>query len=223
MTVEEIVYHKVKDAIIHRQLAPGQQLVESTISEQLKISRSPIRNALKHLADEGFVNLVKNKGAFVSNPTREEMLQAYDLRKELEKMAAVRAMYHLTEKDFLILTDIVEEEKKVLGKNDLVGYTETNKKFHMYIASRSGNYFLPEFIEKLINQTNIYVILFDSFFIEEAYQPLGTKGHLNIIRLLKNRQPDLLREEIDKHFSDAMDSTSQQPSSYKSLDSIFRQ
>jgi len=216
-SAEYNVYQEVKNAIIHRRLAPGQQLTESIISEHLKVSRSPIRNALKTLADEGYVNLIKNRGAFVANPTKEEILQAYDLRKELEKMAAVRAMNHFEEKDFEALYNLIEEEKGRLTEGDVYGYVKSNKSFHMYIANRSNNLFLPEFIEKLINQTTIYIILFDPFFTRRSYKPLGTQGHLKIIHYLKTKQEGKLIETVDQHFQETIESLSQKESIYRGL------
>lgn len=220
-STEEKVYLRIRRAITARQLPPGQQLIENTISAQLGISRSPVRNALQRLAQEGYVKMIKNRGAFVANPSREEMQQAYSLRKLLEKTAAEQAVGKMAAADFRLLRDIVEAEKLALQKDDPLRYLDLNKQFHMHIAGHAGNRLLAEFIERLINETNIYVILFDSFFIEHSYQPRGTSDHLAIIRHLEEQDVPALLEAIDSHFDNAVEGTKKRANSYKNLDQLF--
>lgn len=220
---EEKVYLKIRSAIAAREIAPGQQLIENTISAHLGISRSPVRNALQRLANEGFVKIIKNRGAFVANPTHQEMHQTYTMRRLLEKYALEEAAARMTPVDFTLLRELVEAEKVALQNDDSIGYLDINKEFHMHIAKRSESRFLIEFIERLINETNIYVILFDSFFIEKSYRPRGTESHLAIISLLEKKNiPDLL-EAMDIHLNSAMESTTKQENPYKNLDAVFNE
>jgi DNA-binding GntR family transcriptional regulator len=92
VSMEENVYNHIKKAILARKLAPGKQLVENNLSNSLGVSRTPIRNAIKRLSIEGLVDIIPNRGAFVTNPTKEEMIQAYELRAKLEYIAVCQAM-----------------------------------------------------------------------------------------------------------------------------------
>src|SRR5699024_8751411 len=100
-SIHQFVYNKLKDAILTRRLAPGVQLVENTLSRQLNVSRTPIRTAIKQLSDEGLAEIIPNKGAYVINPSIEEIHQAYELRKDLEILALEKSIHLITAKDLI--------------------------------------------------------------------------------------------------------------------------
>src|SRR5690625_5041604 len=199
-SMKKYVYDKLKESILARKLPPGKQLVEHTISQNLKISRTPIRSAINLLETEGLVEIIPNKGAFVINPTVDEILQAYNLRKSLEIMAAELSIHNLTKKDFEEMESIIAEEKEALYNKDLNTYLEANQNFHKLITKKCENKFLVEFIEKLIRQTSIYLILFDVFFEETSPQPYGYKEHKEIIEVLKSKDITLLKKCLSNHF-----------------------
>jgi len=220
-SVEQLIYNTLKTAILSRKLAPGNQLVETAISNQLNVSRTPIRNAIRKLSGEGLVNNIPNKGAFVVNPTRDEIIQAYNLRKELEIIAVKDAITFLTESDFERMEQSIKNEDIALENKCLVDYLDSNKEFHMVIAERSENKYLLEFIEKLINQTNIYLILFDSFFEELSTTPKSPIGHALIISLLKKKDLPSLKETLSAHYEFAIESLALNEREYQNVDDLF--
>ncbi|MDY0407157.1 GntR family transcriptional regulator [Virgibacillus sp. 179-BFC.A HS] len=215
------IYNHLKDAILSRQLPPGKQLVENDISETLKVSRTPVRAAIDLLANEG-LDIKPNKGAFVTSPTRNEILQAYDLRKKLEIMAADIAIEHLSNGDFIVMEDCIRIEKEALFTKDMPSYLKANHDFHMVYTNKCGNQFLIRFIEKLINQTSIYLILFDIVFDKETSAvPYGYKEHREIMWMFKQRKRDELVSCLENHFDNAVKSLRTQ-NEYKDLKGIFR-
>ncbi|GIN22222.1 MAG TPA: GntR family transcriptional regulator [Bacillus bacterium] len=220
-SLKQSVYTTLKDAILARKLPPGKQIVENVISESLNISRTPIRSAIDLLAADGLVEIIPNKGAFVINPSLDEVLQAYELRKELEIMAVQKSLDSLAETDFAGMEKIVTLEKEALYSKDLRTYVKANESFHLAITKRSGNIFLNEFIEKLINQTSIYLILFDIFFEENSPQPYGYKEHLEIVELMREKNVEALKKTLERHFDNAIKSLDVQ-TDYEELDEIFK-
>lgn len=220
-SLKQSVYNTLKNAILSRKLPPGKQIVENAISENLKISRTPIRNAINLLAADGLVEIIPNKGAFVINPSLEEVTQAYELRKDLEIMAVISALDFVEEKDFEEMESIIASERKAVASKDLKEYVKANEEFHLAITKKCGNKFLNEFIGKLINQTSIYLILFDVFFEENSIQPYGYKEHMHIIELMKVKDEDGLRDVLGKHFENAFGSLNVREE-YEELDEIFR-
>ncbi|HWO78673.1 MAG TPA: GntR family transcriptional regulator [Bacillus sp. (in: firmicutes)] len=214
------VYKTLREAILSRKLPPGKQIIENVISSKLNVSRTPIRSAIIQLATEGLVEIVPNKGAFVINPTLDEILQAYDLRKELEIMAVELSLNHLKESNLKEMEKIIKKEKEALYKKDMENYVKANQHFHMALASQCGNKFLIEFIDKLINQTSIYLILFDVFFEEQSPQPYGYKEHLEIIDLIRQNDRKKVKNALAKHFDNAIKSLNIK-SDYSDLDRIF--
>jgi len=91
---EDYVYGKLKNAIFKRYIRPDTRLVESKIAEQLGVSRTPVRGAIKRLAHDGFVKLSNNKGASIVKPTTKEIYDTFAVRAQLEKMAAAGGPGH---------------------------------------------------------------------------------------------------------------------------------
>lgn len=162
---EEIVYQKLKNAIVKRYIRQGTKLVETTLAKQLEVSRTPIRGAIRRLAYEGFAKYEQNRGVYVIEPTLEEIKETFFVRQQLECSAAGLAAEAdhnptLIEKLEALLT----KEKQVFQDRDIETYYEINDEIHLSIARASGNNVLVYYIEELLNRTKIYLILYDPFY-----------------------------------------------------------
>ncbi|KAB7705599.1 FCD domain-containing protein [Bacillus aerolatus] len=220
-SMEHYVYDHIKTAILSRKLAPGKQLVENKISNTLQVSRTPIRNAIKKLSLEGLVDIIPNKGAFVTSPTKEEIIQAYELRANLEFLAASKAMDSMTEEDFTEIKKSIEEENKVLLNKNSEAYVKSNKSFHVAITEKCNNTFLNEFIVTLINRTNIYLLLYDEFFDNPEQQPYSPDEHTYILNLMEQKNEVELKIALENHFKRAFKSLDIRYNEYKEVDEIF--
>ncbi|RST74102.1 GntR family transcriptional regulator [Siminovitchia acidinfaciens] len=220
-SLKQSVYTTLKDAILARKLPPGKQIIESAISKSLNISRTPIRSAIDMLAADGLVEIIPNKGAFVINPSINEVVQAFHLRGKLEILATEMALESIEERDFVNMREIVAVETEALYSKNLTTYVKANEEFHVAITQKCGNKFLNEFIEKMIKQTSIYLILFDIFFEENSPQPYGYKEHLEIIEILRKKDRKALRESLTKHFDHAITSLDVR-TDYEELGEIFK-
>ncbi len=221
VSMEENVYNHIKKAILARKLAPGKQLVENNLSNSLGVSRTPIRNAIKRLSIEGLVDIIPNRGAFVTNPTKEEMIQAYELRAKLEYIAVCQSMYFLTESDFRAIKENLEKEKAALYNRSPEEYVRYNKEFHISITQKCNNKFLNEFILRLITQTNIYLILFDDFFSNPKQEPYSPDEHSFILSLIEDKDTKKLKIVLENHFKRAINSLETHYYRYKEIDEIF--
>ena len=163
-TSAEAVYHKLLHLIFSKQLRPGQRLPEVNVAEQLEVSRTPVREALRRLANEGLVVLMPNVGARIVTPTRQEMLDAYEVRNELECLAARKASGRISPVQLARLEEKIEEEVEVFAQRDLEAYIEINNAFHRIIAEASGNLALADTIENYLARTFVYMVFFESFF-----------------------------------------------------------
>ncbi|MBI0575732.1 GntR family transcriptional regulator [Neobacillus cucumis] len=220
-TVEKHVYDQIRAAILGRQLAPGKQLVEHNISNTLGVSRTPIRNAIKKLSLEGLVDLIPNRGAFVTSPSKEEVIQAYELRAKLEFLAVQKSMFVMDENDYLTIKKILEDEKESLRNPIPEDVVNANKAFHIAITQKCNNKFLNEFIERLINQTNIYLMLFDEFYSNPGQKPFSPDEHRNILELIQNKDEANLKIALENHFKHSITSIDFRYNGYKDLDEIF--
>ena len=90
--LRQIVYEKIKEAIVGGFIRPGERLSEVDLADKLAVSRTPVREAIRQLAQTGLVTLEPRRGAFVSLPTVKDASDLYDLRTHLEIIAGAGHM-----------------------------------------------------------------------------------------------------------------------------------
>mgnify|MGYP001011262385 FL=1 len=215
-----MVYETLKNAILNRTLAPGTQLIESTISEKMKVSRTPIRNAIKDLALEGVVTIIPNRGAFIIQPSVEEIVQAFRMREELECTAIKFGLDKIEKDDIEKLNNIIEEEFKALRDRNIFEYLAMNKEFHMMLAIKSKNKYLIQFTEKIISQISIYLILYDSFY-NNSMQFETIEEHKKMVKAIEIKDAKLLEALIRQHTENGLNDLKIDKIKYKSLNDIF--
>ena len=200
---EDYVYEKLKNAILKRYVRPDTRLVELKIAEQLGVSRTPVRGAIKRLAHEGFVKLSNNKGASIVKPTTKEIYDTFAVRAQLEKMAAAMAIENLTAEDVQKLELYLSGEIDTFEKRDIGIYYNLNYDFHIYLAEISNNLILKEYLSSIINRSHIYLILYENFYQLE-YNP-SYDEHKEIIEAIKDKNVRQCEKAIDKHFKTTLE------------------
>ncbi len=214
---EDSVYQKLKTAIRKRYIRQGSQLVEVALAQQLGVSRTPVRSAIKRLESEGLVNSIPNRGAFVITPTQREIEETFLVRAQLEIMAIRLAITNITPKQVFELRDLIQVETTIFDKNNLDEYYAVNDALHLKIAEFSGNRVLYSYIHDLLDRTRIFLILYDPFYKIE-YCP--TKEHENIVDAIAARDPDRACTAITDHINSAingLETAGQLPEDYLSI------
>ncbi|MFA6939541.1 MAG: GntR family transcriptional regulator [Clostridiaceae bacterium] len=220
-SMEEIVYKALKDAVLQRFLAPGTQLVELTISEKLHTSRTPVRNAMKKLAADGIINIIPNKGAFVISPSLDDILQAYEIRTELECVAMRLSINYVNETDIAKLTAIVNEEYEAIKKGDITKHLSANKQFHMFFSRKYNNKFLKKYTEEIIDKINIYIRMHDKLYNVDLNEISRNMEHKEMIELISKKDAASLDLFLRKHIATSLNDLQLNQTNYKSLDEIF--
>ncbi|SHO50182.1 GntR family transcriptional regulator [Desulfopila aestuarii] len=200
---EEEVYIKLKNAIRKRYIKQGSQLVEVSLAQQLGVSRTPVRSAIKRLEAEGMVNSIPNRGAFVVTPTSREIEETYQVRMEMECMAARLTAAIITDSQIKELNQLVIDEGQVFDRTNLEGYDVTNACLHLKIAEFSGNSILYHYVKELLDRTRIYLILFDPFFKLE-YSPT-VDAHQKIVNALAEHSAQKAEAAIREHLQNSVD------------------
>ncbi|WP_164462058.1 GntR family transcriptional regulator [Bacillus sp. FJAT-42376] len=220
-TTEQRVYIHLKEALLARKIAPGTQLVEQTISETLKVSRTPIRQAFKRLETEGLIEIIPNKGSYVVHPSKEEILSFFDMRKEFEHMAVKYGLRHIRDEDIKKLNSLLAKEQETYKNKDLNGYVNLNKEFHLYLARKSENKFLIRYMEQLLNQNNVYLFLFDVFYQVETEHNARAAEHEKMVKAMEEKNADELHELIDQHMKRSINDLRLQDEGFQSLAEIL--
>ncbi len=188
--LEEIAYRHIRRAILVREVAAGSRLSEPAIAQQLEISRTPVRNALRRLAAEGLVTLSANQGAQVARPNLRQVDETYQLRELLEPPAAALACENVTGEVIEELEGMLVEEKEAFDARDLWRYMEVNDAFHLRIADLSGNSVLKRAVETHISMSNVFLSLLDPFYSISEKEMHSFPEHRMLVDYLAVRDPE---------------------------------
>jgi DNA-binding GntR family transcriptional regulator len=137
------IYSMIKGMIRDSTLRPGEQLVESQLAKQLRVSQSPVREALKRLTHDGLVQQVRHHGSFVADYSRDEAEQAKVARVTLEETAGRFACGRLDAATRDGLETLIGEMSKSAAANDVNAFRELDFEFHRAVIVASGNSYLP--------------------------------------------------------------------------------
>lgn len=198
LSLKDKVYSKLKLQIISGKLPPGMRLRESKLSEIMKISRAPIREALNRLEKEGIVTIIPRRGAMVSSITKEEVESIWEIRSLLEPYAARNAALKCEEKE---LTAIENKLKKLSEEPyDFSGYMSSDLELHELLYKHLNNIMLKEIIE-MVRLNSLRVLNFaegqSAFSKEIAFSDINE--HLQIIEALKTRDPERAEASVYIH------------------------
>jgi DNA-binding GntR family transcriptional regulator len=138
--LREAVAERIRELIIEGELRPGERLIETTLAEQLRVSRGPIREAMQMLTRDGWVDQTPRRGTYVHIPTKKEVDDFFTVRRLLEGYAAATAAERgLTEEQFAFLRRTLDEAKLALDDDDARRITEINGVFHSSITKIADN------------------------------------------------------------------------------------
>ena len=155
---QEYVYSVIRKQIIENKYKPGSMLVERTISAELNISRTPVREAFRRLAQDGLVSITPGKGVFVADISIENMLEIFELREALEKMA-IKLLLLKGNNDMIKLVEQCAEEQQEAYKNgDGELFMKKDMEFHNLIAEGSRNGRLVNGIRSIYDQVQMLAI-----------------------------------------------------------------
>jgi DNA-binding GntR family transcriptional regulator len=195
------VYRILKKEIIKGSFEPGDKILEGKIAEQMGISKTPVREAIRELAAEGFVILSPNQGVVVRSVSAKDIREVLQIRSVLEGLAARLATYVITEKKIEELENYNKKMEKLENKIDVFAYSEVDVKFHESIANICENKQLIK-IRKNISSQSLRCRI-SSLRIPGRLQKT-TKEHWNIIEAIKAKDPERADRMGRKHIENAL-------------------
>ena len=133
------VFDKIRSDILNGKYKRGEELVESSIGKELGISRTPVREAIRQLELEGLVQLVPNKGAFVTGISEKDLIDIYLIRARLECLAARMAAKNITPELLDAMEETVVLSEYHAKKEHYEQVCEMDSKFHKLLYKASGS------------------------------------------------------------------------------------
>jgi DNA-binding GntR family transcriptional regulator len=137
--IREIVLERLRKAIIAGSLEPGDRLVETTIAENMGVSRTPVREAFRQLEIEGLAENVPRKGTIVKGISKKDILEIYEIREMLEGLGARLACVNISQSQIEELSEKISKMEQLIDSKDSTGYWNLHSEFHDIILYVSGN------------------------------------------------------------------------------------
>jgi DNA-binding GntR family transcriptional regulator len=192
-TLRSKVVAHLFDAILRRELRPGDRIVEARLAHRLGVAQSTLREALQELEHKGLVTKQENRGTFVTRLTAQDIEDIYLVRLELEPLAAALAHQRWTQEHHAHLAGLLEEMRKASERRDFETLLKSDLAFHQFIWRASGN----KALERALNAVSPpifagYLIL---LFSGDTYDfAKDNEEHQVLLAALQKGGPDEVRK-----------------------------
>jgi DNA-binding GntR family transcriptional regulator len=190
----------IRMEIVSKNFPPGMKLSEQILCNRWKVSRTPIREALRHLESEGFISSSKHKGFVVTSISMHDMEQIYTILMNLDSLAGRLATPSLVNepKKLESLRTLCNEMKELYERRDIEGYTKKNLEFHSIIFRSSENSWMIKILENLHSHTNRFIL--NALYIPRRIEK-SVQEHLAILRCIEQGDEKGVEKAISAHFS----------------------
>lgn len=149
-------------AIAARQLPPGTKLREEALSRLYSVSRTKIRAALLTLSKDKLIDIIPDRGAFVSQPTETEAREIFATRRILEAAMAKEFIAKARPADYRMLEKHLKAERAAVSGNDSKARSQLLGDFHVLLAEVAGNQVLTEILKELVARSSLITMLYQS-------------------------------------------------------------
>lgn len=193
-------YQQIREAILSGDFGPGTPLSEAMLADFCRVSRTPVREALKRLEQDGLAH-AKGRGLVVRERSAEEIMDLYDVRIDLETAAARMAAERRTEFDLVRLKNSYAASERVeAGDGDALA--ESNRDFHAHIWRASHN----EALMDLLDRVNMHLLRYPATTLTYPGRwKQALREHAGLIVCLESRDAANAAELARTHFTAARD------------------
>lgn len=197
----EQVYELLREAILTGKLAPGEQITEPGIANQLKVSRTPVREAMRMLELENLIINLPRRGAFVCGiKSKKEIDDIFQVRIILERLASELAAQKIRPEQVAKLKQQSEQIADCLAKNDLKRCVAIDTAFHQIIYEASENEYLQRFLDNLFDQITRFRM---SSLADEGRMKEALIEHQELVAAIEVKDSKLAGEIAKKHIENA--------------------
>lgn len=196
LPLRDVVFNTLRQAILRGELKPGERLMEIALSQRLGVSRTPVREAIRMLEQEGLVIMIPRKGAQVAQITEQDLNDVLEVRLGLEELAVRFACERITDEEIKELGLAVKEFEKKMREDDLSAQAEADVKFHEIIYGATHNRRLVQIINNIREQMYRYRI---EYLKDVESRKTLVKEHYEICDALKHRDAEGAVEKMCIH------------------------
>jgi len=193
-SLRDVAYDELRSRIIGLDLAPGTRLIERDLAEELAVSRIPLREAMQRLERDGLVVVVPRQGAIVSPFTVDDVRDLFDVRENLEVLAARLAAERADEEGLAALAAQLDTARDATERGDKAAIAAANAKFHALIVDLAANPLLESILQPLEARTQWLFHL-----TKERDATVQCREHEELLAAIADHDPDRAAESAFHH------------------------
>jgi len=196
------VYEMLRRSIVMLEIEPGAPVVEKDICAALGMSRTPVREAVQKLAEEGLVNVIPHSGTYVSHISFQVAEEGFIIRRALEIESVRRAAQRYTEADGVRLDALVQRMRQLIESGQLDRYLDEDDALHAAIAQMSG---MPR-IWKFITLAKVHLDRMRQLSAPvPGHLAMVTQQHAAIVAAVRAGKPDQAELAMRIHLESSFD------------------
>lgn len=196
LPLRDVVFNTLREAILKGELKPGERLMELQLAAKLGVSRTPIREAIRMLEQEGLAVTIPRRGAEVAKMTEKDMQDVLQVREALDELAASIACELITAEELEQLEQAMQEFELAASTRDIKRIADTDMKFHDIIYHATRNPKLVNILNNLREQMYRYRV---EYLKDEKNYPVLFKEHQEILEGLREKNQGLVTDSMRKH------------------------
>lgn len=196
LPLRDVVFNTLREAILKGELKPGERLMELQLAAKLGVSRTPIREAIRMLEQEGLAVTIPRRGAEVAKMTEKDMQDVLQVREALDELAASIACELITQDELEQLEEAMQEFESAISTKDIKRIADTDMMFHDIIYHATCNPKLVNIVNNLREQMYRYRV---EYLKDEKNYPVLLKEHREILAGFTEKNRDLVTDSMRKH------------------------
>ena len=198
--LREVVYETLREAIKSGSLTPGERLMEIQLAEELGVSRTPVREAIRKLELERFVVMLPRRGTYVANLSLKDINEVFEIRSALDGLAAGLAAERITEEELEQMERLLVEIADHIEQRDNQKIVAADEAFHDILYRASRNERLVGIIYNLREQFT----RFRSISINYPGRLQNTlEEHRQVVEAIAQRNPEAAQQKAREHIENA--------------------
>lgn len=198
--LRELVFESLREAIIQGKLGPGERLMEIQLAEEMGVSRTPVREAIRKLELEGLVVMIPRKGAYVAGLSLKDIADVFEIRRALEGLAAELASERATDEELEQMERYLVKISEEIEVGDVDKVVETDTGFHSLLYKASRNERLTQIISNLREQIQRSRTTSLSY---PGRMKIAVEEHRKIVEAVSARDGELARKLAHEHIENA--------------------
>ncbi len=199
-SLTSLIFDKIREDILNGRYETGDKLVENKLAEELGVSRTPVREALKQLELDGLVDNIPNRGVVVKGITKDDIDDILTIRLCIEGLVGEWAAQRVLNDELKDLEEIYDLMEFYTFKGDVEKIFELNTKFHetLYKATKS------RYLESMLKDFQLFIKTARSNSLKsEGRLSMALKEHKAILEGLKEKHPEKTKDALVQHISES--------------------